>query len=504
MNEMWEQFRAMFGTYLPSLVGAFALLIVGWLLALILSAIVRRTLARTRFDEKLAGWAVSKEDTSKLDVGRWVGRGVFYLAMAFVLVGFFQILNLTLVIDPLNTLLNQIFAFAPKVFGALLLILLAWVLASVLRAVLMRVLSAARLDERIGGEDDAAKTSVTRSFAEAVYWLVFLLFLPAILGALQLEGILRPVQEMLDRLLGFLPNVFAAALILLVGWFVARIVRRVITNLLSAAGADKLGERIGLTSVAGEQGISGLLGLIAYALILVPVLIAALNALALDAITRPASEMLATLLDAIPAVLGAAVVLVLAYAVGRIVAGLVTNLLEAAGFNNVLARIGIAASAEEPRHKPADWAGHLVLVAIMLFATIEAARLLGFEILSELVARFLVFAGHVLLGLIVFAIGLYLANLASSLVRSSRAAQAGLLARASWIAIVLLAAAIGLGQMGVNDEIIHLAFGLLLGAAAVAIALAFGLGGRAIAEEQIRGWLRSMGERRSEGPHEQS
>ena len=114
--------------------------------------------------------------------------------------------------------------------------------------------------------------------------------------------------------------------------------QRIVTNLLAAVGADQLSERVGLAPVLGEQRLSGLLGLVVYVLILIPVLIAALNALALEAITRPASNMLNVILEAIPAIFAAILVVVVAYMVGRVVAGLITDLLTGVGFNAVLAR----------------------------------------------------------------------------------------------------------------------------------------------------------------------
>ena len=109
---------------------------------------------------------------------------------------------------------------------------------------------------------------------------VFLLFLPAVLGALELQGLLEPVQGMINQILGFLPNIFAAGLILAVGWFVARIVQQIVTNLLAAIGADQLSKRVGLAPVLGKQQLSGLLGLVVYVLILIPVLIAAISRIA--------------------------------------------------------------------------------------------------------------------------------------------------------------------------------------------------------------------------------
>jgi hypothetical protein len=494
MQVIVSQITQLVGAYIPNLVGALLILIIGWLVALIVSAIVRGVLRRTTVDNRVARWIAGDEAAKGVEVEQWVGKGVYYLIMLFVLIAFFQALGLTIITQPLNQLLVQVFQYAPQLLGAGLLLLLAWIIASALRLLITRVLTAARLDERLGSEAGVEEDRVplTKSLGDAVYWLVFLLFLPAILTALNLGGLLGPVQSMVNEVLAYLPNLFAAGVILAVGWFVARIVQRIVSNLLAAVGADRLSERVGLAPVLGKQQLSGLLGLIVYILILIPVLIAALNALALEAVTQPASNMLNTILGAFPDIFAAGLVLAIAYVVGRVVAGLISNLLTGVGFNAILARLGLGKEPAEGEQTPSEIVGYLVLVAIMLFATIEATQLLGFTLLAELATEFTVFASQIVLGLIIFAIGLWLSNLAARTIQASGAAQAGLLAMAARVSILALAGAMALRQMGLANEIINLAFGLLLGAIAVAAALAFGLGGRDIAGRQLEGWVRSV------------
>jgi hypothetical protein len=495
MQVIWDQITRLVGAYIPNLIAALAILIVGWLVALIVSAIVRGVLRRTSLDNRLARWIMGEKAAEGVEMERQIARGVYYLIMIFVLIAFFQTLGLTLITEPLNQLLIQVFQYAPRLLGAGLLLLVAWIVASVLKFALSRVLTAAKIDERLGSEaglEEEKRVPLAQTLGNAVYWLVFLLFLPAVLSALELQGLLQPVQGMINQLLGFLPNIFAAGLILAIGWFVARIVQQIVTNLLAAIGADRLSERVGLAPVLGERRLSGLLGLVVYILILIPVLIAALNALALEAITQPASNMLNAILEAIPAIFAAILVVVIAYVVGRVVAGLIANLLTEVGFNAVLARLGLGKEPAEGERTPSEIVGYLVLVAIMLFAAIEASRLLGFVLLADLVSEFTAFAGQVILGLIIFTIGLYLANLAANTVQASGAAQAGWLAMAARVSILVLAGAMALRQMGLANEIINLAFGLLLGAIAVAVALAFGLGGREIAAREVEGWLQSL------------
>jgi hypothetical protein len=132
----------------------------------------------------------------------------------------------------------------------------------------------------------------------------------------------------------------------------------------------------------------------------------------------------------------------------------------------------------------------------MLFATVAAVDVLEITALTAIVSGIVLIAGRILAGLIVFAIGLYLANLAFNLIISSGSRQSKFLAQAARIAIIALVIPMALQQMGIAGDIVNLAFGLLLGAIAVAIALAFGLGGRDIAAGQVREWLDSFKQNR--------
>lgn len=493
MQNMMDRFNEHLGTSLPSLLGALVILIVGWLVALIAAGIVRGLLKRTDFDNKLAGWIFGARG-AKVPIERYLGQIVFWIVMLFVLMAFFQALQLPAVTEPLNALLQQITEFAPRLLGVLVLLVVAAILAAIARAIVTRGLAAIGADQRLAVEGGPA---LSQTLGEAIYWIVWLLFLPAILSTLQLHGLLTPIQGMLNKALAFLPNVLAAALVFGVGWFVAHLVRRIVSSLLAAIGVDRLGERHGLQQAMGGTSVSGAIGTVVYVLVLLPVAIAALNALQLDAVTRPASNMLDTLLNAIPAIFGAALVILLSYVIGRVIAELVTRTLSAVGFDNFLGKLGLgsqagAAPEAAPTRKPSTIVGQLILVAILLFAAIEAAGLMGFTALQALLSSFIVLGGHILLGLVVFGVGLYLANLAASVIRESNVTNAPFLASAARVAVLVLAGAMALRQMGLANEIINLAFGLIVGAIAVAVALAFGLGARDAAGREVESWVRSV------------
>jgi hypothetical protein len=349
------------------------------------------------------------------------------------------------------------------------------------------------LDDRLAsnaGVSLEGQPPLSETLASIVYWFVLLLFLPAVVGALNIQGLLLPIQSMITIVLAYLPNFLAAALILLIGWVVARIVRLIATNFLAAVGTNRLGARVGLPTEVGPQSLSGIIGTVIYVLILIPVIISALQVLQIEAISTPATNMLATLLGAIPAIFGAMIILGVTYFVARLVSGLVVTLLSGIGFNRVLGLIGLGAETAQAGWTPADVVGYLVLIGLMLFAAVEAAEVLGFTMAAALVTAFLYFAGQIVVGVVILGIGLFLAGVARRAVLGLAGAQADLLSRVAYAAVVILTVFMGLRQMGIAEDIINLAFGLLLGALAVAFALAFGLGSREIAAREVESVLK--------------
>lgn len=482
--------------FLPNLLGAIAILVVGLVIAWIVSGLVKKGLVRTRMDEKITQWTSGDDGKDKnIKSAEWISKGVYILILLFALIGFFQVLRVPTITQPLNDLLTVVLEFIPRILAAGLLFALAWVLASVLRTVLTKILGATGLDQKVSSEvedEDVKSVSLSRTIANVVYWLVFLLFLPAILNALALDGLLEPVNELVNKVLGFLPNFLIAVLILFVGWFVSRVIQRIVTNLLDAVGINRIGDDSGINKALGTKKLSGTIGLIVFILVLIPVLTAALNALDLQSVTGPVSNMLDSILITIPSIFAAMLILVISYIVAKIVSGLAVNLLSGIGFDSLLSNIGLITDDETKdaiiKKNPSSIAGKFILIAIMLFATIEALELLEFGSLAEIATEFLFFASNIVFGLIIFVLGFYLANFLHGILENRNQSQSNFLAKAVKISIIVLVSAMALEQMGFSSEIIMLAFGLGFGAVAIALAIAFGLGGRDYASKKIEKW----------------
>ncbi|HRH80163.1 MAG TPA: mechanosensitive ion channel [Thiobacillaceae bacterium] len=469
------------GTHLPAILAAIAILVAGYLLAVIARAGTRKLLGMARINKYVAD-----SSGKPMDVEGGSGLVVFGFILLITLIAMFNTLNLDQLAGPFGAMVTQIMQYLPSLLAGVLLLVVAWVVATVVRAISNKALKATQWDEKL--TETAGMAPLGDNVGNILFWLVILLFLPAILGAMQLDGMLEPVRGMVAEALNMLPNVFGAAIILFAGWLVARIVRGLVSNLLAATGVDKLGQTAGLSE---STQISRLVGTLVFVLILVPVLIAALDALQIAAIAQPASDMLGMILAAIPNILAAALILVITWYVARLAAGLVGRLLANLGFNSLPAKIGMANAFPET-FQASDLVSRVLVFFAMLFATVEAANRLGFDQVESLVGMFIEFGGDVLLGVAILLIGFWLANLAhQAMMRASDGAAVGMASIVRY-AILGMVLAMGLSAMGLADDIVNMAFAFVFGAVAVAIALSFGLGGREAAGRQMEYWLAKL------------
>ncbi len=469
------------GEQLPAIFLALVIVAIGWLVAVALRAGTRRLLSMLKVDTR-----IEESTGQKVGVESGIAVGVFWLIILVTLVAVFDSLHLDRISNPFAQLVAQIIGYAPRLIAGTILVLLAWLIATLLQALVGRALGASNLGARLSKE--AGMEPMSNTVANVLFWLVILLFMPSILAAFELRGLLEPVQGMLGKLLDMVPNVFGAAVIGFVGWLVAKVLRGLVTNLLAAAGADKMGSQIGL---ADAVKLSRLAGTIVFILVFVPTLIAALDALKVEAISRPATEMLERLLAAVPNLVAAALILVVTWYVAKFAADVLSRLLAGMGLDTVPEKLGMS-NVFSGVFKPSAMVRWLALFFAMLFATVEAANRLEFTQVRDLVSTFIKFGGEILLGGVILVIGFWLAGLAHDAIKRAMGDGRTGLAQLARLAILGLVLAMGLRAMGIADDIVNLAFGLTLGAVAIAFALSFGLGGREAAGRQMEHWLSKL------------
>ncbi len=484
-----DSYIAMFQSYLPTLTAAGAILIGGWLLAVIISGVVKGIFGKLSIDNKLAAWLSGSQ--GNFSVEKQIGDIAFYLVMLFVLVGFFETLGITLITEPLNTLLNEVFMFAPRLFAGVGLLAAAWLIGTILKKVSFKVIAALPFTQKLSEATESDETSqgLASSISETLYWLVFLLFLPSVLNALGLTQALEPINALVSQVVGYLPNLFSAGVLLVVGWFAARIVQKVVTNIIAASGVDAGLEKLGFSQVIPNQKASNVAGIICYAFIFIPIAISALNALGIAAISEPAVQMLTMIIETIPLILGASVILAVAFFIGKFLGQFVSTLLSGIGFDGIFQRLGVAQFMSNSNFSASKLVGHVAQVAVILFGLTEAFNIIGLTSINLYVNEFLELGGSVALGMVILGVGLFVANAIANYIQQNGSANAYFLSMVTRYSILFLSVAMSLRQMGIANEIIELTFGLLVGSVAVAVAIAFGLGGRDVAARELGEWV---------------
>jgi len=393
----WTEIIETVTPYVLPVFNAGAILIVGYFLCKVIAWVVKKLLDRTTLDDRLAEM-IFKEKAQNFSIEVAISKTVFWIMMLFVIMAACQALSLDVVTEPLNALLTKITSYMPNFIGATLLTVVAIVVAVALKKALYNLLSSFDMDAKINqqmGSDEKRTVSLARSLSEALFYGILLLFLPQILNTLQLKG-LEPVKEMVGTVIGFVPNLFSAAVLMVIIYFVARIVQRLITNLLAAVGFDK-----------------------------------------------------------------------------------------------ILPLLGFKADAVSVKHTPSTIVGYVLFGILIFLGITQVFETLQLEAISDQVTELFDGIFQILIGVILFGIGVIAANLGARAIKNSGINHADIVSNIARIAILIFVGAMALRTTNLAPEIVNLAFGALIVGLALALSLAFGLGGR----EQAAKWLEKLNDK---------
>ncbi|EXB12157.1 conserved TM helix family protein [Acinetobacter baumannii 44327_8] len=461
----WDQFHP--------ILAAIVILLVGWIIALLVAAGVKKLLQKVNTNAKLSSATGRTPNIEGL-----ISKVVFWFILILAVVAALNVLNISGVSGPFSNMVNQVLVYIPNIIAAVVVGFIGWIVARLVRAGGTNVLSRTQLDDKLSSEVGVG--GISQNIGEILYWLVLLLFLPIVLSILGLTGLLIPVQNMVNDAVAFLPNIFIAGVIVFVGYILAKIVRGIVEGLINSLGVQSQAEKIGLFK---NSNVGKFLGSFVFAIIIITTLIVAFEALGIETISQPATAMLNEILQAIPNIIAAGLILLVAYIVSRFVGRLVAELIAGTGVDEIPAKLDVQRFLGQT--KVSNAVGWLIVFFTMLFAVSEAADRLGFDQISGLIAMFIHFGANILLGAVILVIGFWLANVVANVVQRGEYNSSRWLGSLVRVLIIGLVLALGLRAMGIADSIVNLAFGLTLGAVAVAFALAFGLGGRQPAERLL-------------------
>jgi hypothetical protein len=392
---------------------------------------------------------------------------------------------------------EQLFQWGPRVVFAILILIATHFVAKAVQWGVAKLIDRMPVLKR---HPQAGVDSVGTELGRLAYWLVWLVGLIAALQPLGLSGVLTPVTAMTNEVFAFLPKLLGAGVFFFAGLILARIVRHVVEAGLGALNLERILGRAGIsvgeaplavdeTGVAQEgaaparNSIARAVGITVFAIIVIYAAIAALDILQIEAISGPAKAMLNPIALAIPQVLGALLILAIAFLAGRLAKTFIETVLPTFGFDRSVRALGMLPASSSP----SKVVGTIAMTAVLIIGLMEAAHRVGGDTTAALLFQITALGGKVIFGTVIIVVGMFLARILSSLVASSTG-EASFAETIVKYAIIALFTAIGLTFMGLADQIVMMAFGLILGAAAVACAIAFGLGGRDVAGRILERW----------------
>lgn len=376
-----------------------------------------------------------------------------------------------------NSLSEQFGNLIPGVLGAILVLIIGFFVAKVIKRIAKKLLSKTQIDDNI---QKSLNTSirVDEFVAKLLYYLVVLISLLIALNLLGADSVLVPLQDMIHEFIGYIPNIVAAGIIGYAGYFIAKIGSGA-TGFISER-LEVYANKMGFD--AGSVDLSKIVSQFVFIIIFIPIIILALDTLNMEAISQPASQMLTDLLEAIPMILAAGLILGLFFIVGRFITNFIADLLINMGLDKFSESLSLNSILGE--RSISKLVGNIIFFFIMFTGIIAAAEKLELGQVTDVLNDVFHIAGQIFFGLAILLGGLFISNIAVKTLSMNPSNK--------WMIPVIRFAILGiflafaLHTMGIAESIVNLAFGLTLGAIAVAFALAFGLGGREAAGEQLK------------------
>ena len=487
---------------------AVIVLMIGWFIAKLASKIVRQILLTADLDQRISRWLgldslADRGEKPKRRLATVLENVVYYILLIIVLILSLEVLGETTITMVLQDILNKIASAVPHLFEAILILAGAWIIALIAKLLVVKAMRKARLGERLdkvlSTEEEAArkeKRDVSESFGNFVFYFIMLFSLLAVFDALNLKGLADPLDAMFRSVFEYVPKFLAAGIVLVLGYFIAKLCERVATNFSLAAGVNRFVEGMRFETVLKSLNIARVIGTIVFLVVMVPVLAVTFQILDLPVITGPFRIMMEQVAVTIPGILGAFVLVIVGLVFGRYVGDLVTQILSDVGFDVILTRIGLErleAKSDSVDGKPAftlsSVAGNLVMAVVVLFFVMEGFRMIKLDLIADAIDRLILFLPNVLIAFLLLGLGFYLARVVQQMAQRAFGAEntieadvVGLVIR---YAIIVFAFFMAFDQLGVAHSIVVNAFTILLGTVGLGLALAFGLGSKDHAHDYI-------------------
>lgn len=384
--------------------------------------------------------------------------------------------------DAIRNFFNSLLQLIPDIVYAAILLVVAFIVAKLVKNLVLKLLKLVKAEKLLGklGVKDEAADNAALFIARLVSFLVFLLFVPGILDNLGMSAASNPISNMMNTFVGFIPNLVAAGLILALGIYVARIIRDLLKTVLKACKVDAVQEKLGIKANENVT-FSAIIANVVFGLIVLVVLAAALDVLAIDTISAPVNAIVASIFAIIPNILGAIVLIAVGLFIAKLVYGLLKGVLESVGADNLLEKITGNADKKLPLAKIC---ANVVRYLIIIVFVVQALETLGLPVLVSIGAAIISFLPEILSVLIIGVAGFGLAYVVDKVMAKKNGCKTCVVI--AKVLIYVVTVFLVLNQLAIAPEIVNTSFILIITALCFAFAVAFGFGGKQFAANTLK------------------
>ncbi len=323
---------------LPKIISAILLLVLAIIIAYIAKALIikgGKKLGLTRYVEK---WGLSnnKSPESTLET---IGKAAFWIVFILFLPGILDTLSLNNVSVPIADMTTKLLSFLPNILGATLVLIVGYVIAKIARDLLALLLRRIRVDElqqKAGLKAGANTTSLSTMLSNIVYVLIWIPIIISALQILNIEAISQPAIYMLNSIMLMIPRIFIAAVLVIIGVYIAKMVASLIANILSGMGINSLYSKLGFNKVitTPKYLLSDIIGNIVSFIIILLFTVEALNVVNLQVLNSVGYAIIAYL----PFFISAVIILGAGLLLGTWAEGLLAKYTNASKFTAMVAK----------------------------------------------------------------------------------------------------------------------------------------------------------------------
>lgn len=311
MVQMIQMFASFLGTGLWSVLKAVLILALAFIVAGIVKSLVVKLFTKTKLASLFGKMSVDGTKAAES-----IGKIVYLLVFLLFVPGIFECLGMDNISMPILNLLNTMWGYVPNILAAVIVLWVGFFIAKLVREIIAPIFGKLKIDrlQEIAGIEASDKAKLSDTLAYIVYVLILIPVVITALQVLDISAISNPAISMLNIIFGFIPNIFVALVLLIVGCMVAKLSGSIVENLIASAGLDT--KLAGLLDGKNKNFVlSRLVGRTVQAVMVIFFIVESFGVLRLQVLT----DIGGTIISYMPYVLAAVLILVICFICNAII-----------------------------------------------------------------------------------------------------------------------------------------------------------------------------------------